>query len=149
MYTQLMQPEFNDRTAGFYTEDLKEDMSLVHESIYGWWKPRFLIDHRSKEAFEFMDVNECFTNFSQQDVDWNSLKELPGEYVSRARRGYAGFPTHIYYFKGGVATVEWQINPDGRYYMDEDGFGMTDDEEVALFGAIDRKGNVVKKYKLR
>lgn len=30
------------------------------------------------------------------------------------------------------------------YYRDEDGFGMTDDEEINLYGAIDRKGKVVK-----
>ena len=33
------------------------------------------------------------------------------------------------------------------YYRDEDGFGMTDDDEINLEGAIDRKGNVVKKFK--
>lgn len=31
------------------------------------------------------------------------------------------------------------------YYRDEDGFGMTDDDEINLEGAINRKGNVVKK----
>ena len=44
-----------------------------------------------------------------------------------------------------MAELEWQINPDGRYYMDEDGFGMTDDVEVALVGNIDRTGRVVEK----
>jgi len=39
--------------------------------------------------------------------------------------------------------VRWQINPDGRYYMDDDGFGMTDDEEITLLGKIDRTGKVV------
>lgn len=35
------------------------------------------------------------------------------------------------------------------YYRDEDGFGMTDDEEIKLYGAIDRKGKVVKKFTLK
>ena len=34
------------------------------------------------------------------------------------------------------------------YYRDEDGFGMADDDEINLEGAIDRKGNVVKKFSL-
>lgn len=34
------------------------------------------------------------------------------------------------------------------YYRDEDGFGMTDDDEINLEGAINRKGNVVKKLHL-
>jgi hypothetical protein len=29
--------------------------------------------------------------------------------------------------------------------MDDDGFGMTDDEEVTLLGTIDRIGRVVEK----
>lgn len=45
-----------------------------------------------------------------------------------------------------MAEVRWQLNPDGMYYRDEDGFGMTDDEEINLYGAIDRKGKVVKKF---
>ena len=106
------------------------------------------MDHRSEEAFEFMDLDECFVNFSETDVDLKSLKGLSDELLERAKRGYAGFPTHIGPFKGGRAEVSWEINPDGRYYMDDDGFGMTDDEEITLYGAIDRQGRVVKKFRL-
>ena len=40
---------------------------------------------------------------------------------------------------------------DGSAYLKladcyRDGFGMTDDEEINLYGAIDRKGKVVKKF---
>ena len=44
--------------------------------------------------------------------------------------------------------MRWEVNPDGMYYRDEDGFGMTDDDEINLEGAIDRKGDVVKKFSL-
>ena len=30
----------------------------------------------------------------------------------------------------------------------EDGFGMTNDKEINLYGVIDRKGKVVKKFTL-
>ena len=33
--------------------------------------------------------------------------------------------------------------------QDEDGYGMTDDEEVDLRGSIDRKGRVVEKFRLQ
>lgn len=49
-------------------------------------------------------------------------------------------------FKNGVAEVSWQLNPDGMYYMDEDGFGMTDDEEVEIYGFINRQGKVLVKF---
>lgn len=38
------------------------------------------------------------------------------------------------------------FNPDGRYYMDEDGFGITSDEEMTLYGFIDSEMNVLVKF---
>ena len=46
-----------------------------------------------------------------------------------------------------MAQVDWQLNPDGRYYQDDDGYGMTDDEEIDIYGFIDRKGNVLSKFR--
>lgn len=34
----------------------------------------------------------------------------------------------------------WTVQPDGRYYADEDGFGMEDDEEIVLVTGMDRQG---------
>jgi hypothetical protein len=45
-----------------------------------------------------------------------------------------------------VAEVSWQLNPDGRYYMDDDGFGMTSDEEITVYGFIDSEMNVLVKF---
>ena len=147
LYKELTKPDYSSGSE-FYTDDLGEGMSLVHQSICGWWKPRFLLDHRSKGAFEFLDQNEIFVQFSEQDVDWESIRDVPGDAWGRARTGNATYPTHVGKFENGIAKVWWQINPDGRYFMDEDGYGMTDDEEIELVGAIDRTGKVVKKYRL-
>ena len=46
-----------------------------------------------------------------------------------------------------MAEVSWQLNPDGRYYMDEDGYGMTNDEEITIYGFIDQNANVVVKFR--
>lgn len=147
LYEELSSPEYQNRR-DVEICDLGEDMTLVKESICGWWKPRFLMDHRSKEAFEFLTRSEYFVQFSEQDVDWESIRDVPGDAWSRAKAGNATFPTHVCHFENGVAKVLWQINPDGRYYMDEDGYGMTDDEEIELVGTIDRTGKVVNKYRL-
>lgn len=34
----------------------------------------------------------------------------------------------------------WMVQPDGRYYADEDGFGMENDEEIVLVAGLDRQG---------
>ena len=64
----------------------------------------------------------------------------------RAQEMSAQFPTFIRGFHKGVAEVSWQLNPDGRYYMDEDGFGMTPDEEITVYGFIDSEMNVLVKF---
>lgn len=32
------------------------------------------------------------------------------------------------------------------YYMDEDGYGMTSDQEITIYGFIDRQGHVLVKF---
>ena len=39
-----------------------------------------------------------------------------------------------------LLTFYWMVQPDGRYYADEDGFGMEDDEEIVLVTGMDRQG---------
>ena len=46
-----------------------------------------------------------------------------------------------------MAEVSWQLNPDGRYYMDEDGYGMKNEKEITIFGFIDRNAEMVVKFR--
>ena len=128
--------------------DLGEDMALVTQVIGRYWKPRYLMDKEARCAYEFMSIDEVLQIVTDEDIDWDSLKGLPQDAFDRAKAHSFHFPGHVYQYKNGVAEVEWQLNPDGMYYRDEDGFGMTDDEEINLYGAIDRKGKVVKKFTL-
>ena len=128
--------------------DLGEDMALVTQVIGRYWKPRYLMDKEARCAYEFMSIDEVLQIVTDEDIDWDSMKGLPQDAFDRAKAHSFHFPGHVYQYKNGVAEVEWQLNPDGMYYRDEDGFGMTDDEEVNLYGAIDRKGKVVKKFTL-
>ena len=128
------------------TRDLGEGMSVVYQVIWEWWKPRFVLNHNNKMAFEFMDGNEYLVTVTYDDIDWDSLKKLPEDVVYTAKSLSFHFPSFIRGFKNGVARVDWQLNPDGRYYMDDYGFGMTDDIEVEIYGFIDTQGNVVVKF---
>ena len=42
----------------------------------------------------------------------------------------------------------WQIQPDGRYWEDEDGFGGTNDEEITLFTCVDENGDFTGPFEL-
>ena len=129
--------------------DLGEDMALVTQVIGRYWKPRYLMDKEARCAYEFMSIDEVLQIVTDEDIDWDSMKGLPQDAFDRAKAHSFHFPGHVYQYKNGVAEVEWQLNPDGMYYRDEDGFGMTDDEEINLYGTIDRKGKVVKKFTLK
>ena len=129
--------------------DLGEDMALVTQVIGRYWKPRYLMDKEARCAYEFMSIDEVLQIVTDEDIDWDSLKGLPQDAFDRAKAHSFHFPGHVYQYKNGVAEVEWQLNPDGMYYRDEDGFGMTDDEEINLYGSIDKKGKVVKKFTLK
>lgn len=144
LYVQLVSPAYQ---SVFKQYDLDEGMSIVEEVICQCWKPRYLLDHNSKRAYEFMTNHEILKMFTENDIDWDSLKDLHEEWVDRAHKLNAHYPTRICRFENGVAEVSWELNPDGRYYMDEDGYGITDDEEVTIYGFINRKGRVLVKFK--
>lgn len=132
----------------FEHQDRKEGMVLVNQVIDGYWKPRFLMDFEAGRAYEFMSMGEILQTVTDDDIDWESVKDLPEDVLRVARLHSFHFPGYIYNYENGVAEVDWQLQPDGMYYMDEDGFGMTSDKEINIHGAIDRMGNVVRKFSL-
>ena len=127
--------------------DLGEGMAVIYQVIWGWWKPRFVLNHNDKTAFEFMDSHERLVTVTTDDIDFESLKDLPEDVVEVAQCLSIHFPTFIRGYCNGVAQVDWQLNPDGRYYQDDDGYGMTDDEEIEIYGFIDTEGNVLVKFR--
>lgn len=131
----------------FRIENLGEGMRLINESLFGYWKPRFLLDDNAKCAYEFMDQSEILKTVTQDDIDWESLKTLDEECIIRAKRLDCHYPSFVFSYENGVAEMRWQLNPDGMYFMDEDGFCMTDDSEVNIYGMVDRKGKVLVKFR--
>ena len=145
LYQKLTSPQY--KTRPYYQSDLGEDMILVSQVIDEYIKPRYLMDCRTKRAVEFMDKAQRLLTVTDDDIDWRSLKRVKDEdAIDVARYRLFIYPGDISRYVNGMAKVRWEINPDGRFYCDEDGFGMTGDVEVTLYGVIDRKGKVVKKF---
>ena len=69
----------------YETTDNGEDMSLVKQSILGWWIPRFLLDYRTQFSYEFMDPGEYLVTVTNEDIDWKCLDGLSGEIIARGR----------------------------------------------------------------
>lgn len=49
---------------------------------------------------------------------------------------------------GGRFYMLWEVEPDGRFYGDENGFGMEDGEELRLYAFIDDEGNFEGKFRI-
>lgn len=149
---KMLEPLLNDKKHEIMQDDceidnLGEGMKIMKKSICGWWKPIILVDCKNKTAMMFMNPeDETLMNVPDEAIDWESLKGQ--DCIDRVKARDAHFPTNIRGFHNGTAEVEWQVSPDGMYYMDDDGFGMTDDEEVSLIGRIDREGRIVKWFSL-
>ena len=146
LYKKLSTNQY--RKYPYEQRDLGEGMGLVNQVIVGYWKPRYLLDNESKTAVEFMSASETLMNVTDEDIDWDSIKNLPQDVMARIECHSFHFPGYIYDYEDGIAKVRWEVNPDGMYYRDEDGFGMTDDDEINLEGAINRQGKVVRKFTL-
>lgn len=129
--------------------DLGDGMTVVLQDYMGWNKPRFLLDEIQKTGVEFMDDSLMLQTVQIEDINWKSMKGLPESAISTAKALSGYYPVLITKFERGRAEVIWTLNPDGMYYMDEDGFGMETGEdgvEVKLIGYIDRNGAVVRKF---
>ena len=142
----LLTSDIQYRTGKYEQIDLHEGMALVKKNVNGWGKPRFLLNHNSKCAYAFMDDDEKMLTVTHDDIDWESIKELPDYAINVAKNLSGHYPTIIHNFDNGFASVSWQLHPSGYYYMDEDGYGMTDDIEMEIYGTIDTQGKVVKKF---
>lgn len=124
-----------------------DGMQTVSSLISGYWKPRYLLDHNRKVAYEIMDSNQRWVHFTADDIDWASLEGLEEEAIINARRLSAHYPSFIHDYDGGVAIVKWQLIPDGMYWMDEDGYGMTSDVETPVYAVVDKDLNVLVKFR--
>lgn len=144
LYGILQSPKYSKGI--YYVADLGEGMSIINETINGWWKPRFLLNNEKKTAYEVMTGTQVLMLAEVEDVDWDSLENLPEDAIITAQQFSFMFPSFVRWFHNGVAEVSWQLNPDGRYYMDDDGYGMTSDEELNIYGFIDKEANVIVKF---
>ena len=145
LYEELCNEKYKERP--FETRDLDEGMSMVDELIGGYWKPRYIVDHNAGCAYEFMSRNEYLETITEDDIDLDSLVGIPEEAREVAESLWFHYPSFIRRYEEGVAEVSWQLNPDGRYYMDDDGYGMTNDREVTIYGYVDRKGKVLVPFR--
>lgn len=128
----------------YHVIDLGEGMGVVYQKFFSWSNPRFVLNHHEKRAFEFRSGDGVLCAIGVNDVEWETLEKLPGDVASPTLTMI--YPSYIWTYQNGVAEVGWQLKPDGRFWED-DGFGWSHDEQVFIYGFIDKEGRVVVKFR--
>ena len=130
--------------ADYYHRDMGYGMLLFSNRSYGN-KQIFIVTPAIKKVYPISEPNGKLLAFTSEDIDWDNVNQL--EHNGDAKRlvaGYGGLSIEDY--QDGIAYVSWMLYPDGRYFADEDGFGMEDNDEVNISAYIDTQCRVVVKF---
>lgn len=84
-----------------------------------------------------------------EDIDYDAITQECENGVGNAHAKaicYAGI-NRWDGFKEGYCVISWTLYPDGRYFADEDGFGMEDNDEEVVYAIIDTDLNIVEPFR--
>lgn len=112
-----------------------------------------LIRRKEQDAeiiFENMKtrVRKIIVNENGRILDFPGLAhpELVSQYVKVYLGEQIRYRSEIELLDGQYALI-WQIQPDGRYWEDDDGFGGTSDDEIDLYARLDETGNFIEPFR--
>lgn len=93
-----------------------------------------------KFSRKITDANGYFIDFpGVVDGEWQ--EDLKSEFRPQMK-----FMFSWNSFKNGLLEFFWTVQPDGRYYADDDGFGMEDDVEIRLKSHLDKNGDFTEPF---
>ena len=122
---------------------IAEHPPLTQWETFGGGKPIYFIDESRGIQKLIVDSNgniRNFPGFSQEDL-W--VSQVDPCYLKPLIRFCTSFER-----RGGRLIMLWEIQPDGRYWEDEDGFGGTSDAEVTLYTFLDENGDFTGPFRV-
>lgn len=103
-----------------------------------------ILNKAKKRAYEFIDDDGKLTLGGTDILEQRYLARLTESAKEKILEREAYYWNGFYdNFKNGVACLCWTIQPDGEFYADGDGFGITDDSEIQLRCFIDRNCKII------
>ena len=134
----------SDDEADYYHRDMGYGMLRFSNRSYGN-KQIFIVNPALKKVYPISEPSGKLVGFTLDDIDWDNVNQLEHNYdAKRLVADYGGLSIGDY--QDGLAYVSWMLYPDGRYFADEDGFGMEDNDEVNISAYIDTQCRVVVKF---
>lgn len=136
--------EKSDDEADYFHRDMGYGMLRFSNRSYGN-KQIFIVNPTIKKVYPISEPNGQLVGFTLDDIDWDNVNQLEHNFdAKRLVADYGGLSIGDY--QDGIARVDWMLYPDGRYFADEDGFGMEDNDEVNITAYIDTQCRVVVKF---
>ena len=120
-----------------------EDPPLTRWETFGRGEPVYFIDESRGIQKPIVDLNGniCnFPGFAQEDL-W--VSQVDSCYLKPLIRFCTSFGR-----RGNRLIMRWEIQPDGRYWEDEDGFGGTSDAEVTLYTFLNENGDFTGPFRV-
>ena len=105
----------------------------------------YLVNTKTGKA-RLIDSYGFLVGFSDDEIDFATIDELEHSHNAHPRRiAYAGIGRHDD-CQNGIFALCWMLYPDGRYFADEDGFGMEDNDELTVYCVMDDNLNVIRPF---
>ena len=118
-----------------------ENLLLVVDEEDG----RYLVNKATGKSRKISEPGKL-VGFSDDEIDLEAIEKLPHSYNARLRLIEYGGISRWDDCRDGLITLCWTLYPDGRYFADEDGFGMEDNDEVAVYCVMNDNLEVVKPF---
>lgn len=116
--------------------DIGEDMAILRTQGKSW----LLGNKATGQTRLFVDASG-FLAVDENEIDEAAIRKgCPHYHGERmVRYGFGRYSD----FKNGLCALYWTLYPDGRYFADEDGFGMDDNDEEEVYCIINKDLEVV------
>lgn len=107
------------------------------------WGPLYIVNLKTGEMKQLIDDQRKVVGFTDDDFDWEKLETIEHRRCLDDKVvAYSGLHRYSNY-RNGVCCLSWMLYPDGRYFADEDGYGMEDNDEENIYCFIDHHFNVL------
>ena len=118
-----------------------EDLLYVADNDYG----EYLVNKVTGKVRKIVERGRL-VGFPDEEIDFETIDKLENSHNAHSRAiQYAGV-NRWDDCKNGLIALSWMLYPDGRYFADEDGFGMEDNDELKVYCVMDDNLNVVRPF---
>ena len=116
--------------------DIGENMAVVNDE----GKSFTIINMETGKTRQFVSESGSLL-VDDSDIDFNTIeKGCPNFNGCKIVRYWFGRYSD---FQNGVCAICWTVYPDGRYFADEDGYGMEDNNEENVYCIINKDLEII------